>query len=226
MEQQKPVFYTELAYVIGLILLAFATAFMTVGGFGQSMVAAPSYLLHLKISQYLPFFSFGMANYTFQAFLLLVMIAVVRRFRLSYLFSFVTGVLYGLCLDGAMLVVTLIPSSHVAVRIALYILGILCCSIAVSLMFRTYISPAVYELFVKEIAEKFHIPTARFKTAYDCVNCVLSIILSFCFFGWLHFEGIGVGTILCALVNGPLIGLIGKFLDKTFHFKDAAKLRF
>lgn len=225
MENQKPIFYTELSYVIGLILLSFAPAFMTVADFGLSMVAAPSYLLHLEISKYLPFFSFGMANYSFQALLLILMVLVVRRFRISYLFSFVTGVLYGVLLDGALLLVELIPTSHIAIRILLYVLGVLCCSFAVALMFRTYVSPAVYELFVKEIAEKFGISTSRFKTGYDCVNCVLSIVLSFCFFGWLHFEGIGVGTIICALVNGTLIGWIGKWLDGHFHFSDGLPLR-
>ena len=75
--KKKPIFYTELAYVIGLILISFATALMTVADFGLSMIAAPAYLLHLKISEYLPFFSFGMASYAFQALLL------ASRFRMQ-----------------------------------------------------------------------------------------------------------------------------------------------
>ena len=95
----KRKFYTEAAYIVGLIVLAVGTALMEKANFGMSMVVAPAYLLHLKISQTLPFFSFGMAEYVFQAFLLVLVIVAVRKFKLSYLLSFVTAVIYGFVLD-------------------------------------------------------------------------------------------------------------------------------
>ena len=221
----RPIFYTELSYLIGLVLLSFATALLTVANFGQSMIAAPAYLLHLRLSEYWPFFSFGMASYLFQAVLLMAMILLVRRFRISYLFSFVTAVLYGFLLDGSLLLLSLIPTDHMVVRVILYILGLLVCATGVALMFRSYVPPAVYELFVKELAAHFSIPVSRFKTAYDCSSCILSIVLSFCFYGFLHFEGIHVGTVICAAINGTLIGLIGKWLDSHFRFSDGLGLR-
>ena len=73
---KKPVFYTELAYPIALLLLALGTALTAYGGFGISMVVAPAYILHLRVSELLPFFSFGVAEYTLQAVILLLLIAV------------------------------------------------------------------------------------------------------------------------------------------------------
>ena len=61
---KKTVFYTEAAYLLGIVLLAFGTSLMELADFGMSMIVAPAYLLHLKLSQILPFFSFGMAEYT------------------------------------------------------------------------------------------------------------------------------------------------------------------
>ena len=220
MGKKKPIFYTELSYVVGLVLLSFATALLTVADFGQSMVAAPAYLLHLRLVKYLPFFSFGVASYTFQAVLLVVMIILVRRFRISYLYSFVTAVLYGCFLDGSLFFVRMIPADHLAVRMVLYALGVVVCATGVALMFRSYVSPAVYELFVKEVSERFRISSARFKWAYDLSSLVLSIVLSLCFFGWPHFVGIGAGTVICAFVNGVLIGLVGKWFDNHFRFED------
>lgn len=220
MEKQKPIFYTELSYLLGLTLLSFSTALLTVANFGQSMVAAPAYLLHLKLVQYLPFFSFGMASYTLQAVLLIAMVIIVRRFRISYLFSFVTAVLYGLILDGTLFLVGMIPTDHIAVRIVLFVLGAVICSLGVALMFRSYVPPAVYELFVKELAENFRVDSSRFKSGYDIVSLVVSIVFSFCFFGWLRFVGIGVGTVICAFANGLMIGLFGKWMDNRFQFRD------
>ena len=42
---KKPVFYTELAYILGLVLLALGTALTVYGNFGVSMVVAPAYIL-------------------------------------------------------------------------------------------------------------------------------------------------------------------------------------
>ena len=111
---KRKVFYTEAAYIVGLVLLALSAALMERADFGVSMVVAPAYLLHLKVSQFLPFFSFGMAEYTLQAMLLLVMVVVLRKFKVSYLFSFVTAVLYGFILDFMMLCVSYIPNEALA----------------------------------------------------------------------------------------------------------------
>ena len=122
---KKKTFYTELAYIIGLTLLALSAALMEKADFGLSMVVAPAYLLHLKISQYLPFFTFGMAEYTFQAVVLVIMIIAIRKFKLSYLFSFVTAVLYGLILDFMIMLVGFVPSEGIVMRLVLYILCLL-----------------------------------------------------------------------------------------------------
>ena len=70
--------YTEAAYFLGLILLAVATAMMEKANFGMSMVVAPAYLIHLKLVKIWPFFSFGMAEYTLQAFLLVLIQPIAR----------------------------------------------------------------------------------------------------------------------------------------------------
>ena len=88
---KKRVFYTELAYVLGLLALAVGTALMERADFGVSMVVAPAYLLHLKLSEFWPFFTFGMAEYTFQAVLVLVTMLLLRRAKLSYFFLLCHG---------------------------------------------------------------------------------------------------------------------------------------
>ena len=107
--KEKRIFYRELAYVAGIIVLAIGTAFMERADFGMSMVVAPAYLLHVKVSEFWPFFTFGMAEYVFQAMLLLLLIIVMRRVKKSYLFSFVTAIIYGFVLDAAMMAIGLLP---------------------------------------------------------------------------------------------------------------------
>ena len=221
----KRTFYTELAYVFGLVFLTLGVALMEKPDFGVSMVVAPAYLLHLKISQNWSFFTFGMAEYSLQAVLVLVMALAVRRFKLSYLFSFITAVIYGFLLDLCILLVSFIPMETIGLRIAYYTLGMVLCAIGISMFFHTYISPLVYELFVKEISTKANIEIHRFKTVYDICSCLTAVILSFCFFGLWTFRGVWWGTVICALINGTLIGLCSKFLESRFEFRDAFNLR-
>ena len=222
---KKITFYTELAYPFGISGLALGTAFMEKADLGISMVVAPAYLLYMKVSTVWSFVTFGMAEYTLQACLLVVMTLVLRKFKVSYLFSFVTAIIYGFTLDGCMALITTIHSSSFISCVAFYIIGLILCAIGVALIFHTYIAPEVYELFVKEVSAKMHYNISNFKFGYDCISCMVAIILSFLFFGFFRFEGVKGGTIICALINGKIIGIISNFMDKHLNFKDILTLR-
>ncbi|MCR5808284.1 MAG: DUF6198 family protein [Clostridiales bacterium] len=222
---KKPVFYTEAAYIAGLLFLALGTAFMERADLGISMVVAPAYLIHLKLSQSAAFYTFGTSEYVFQAFLILLLALVMRRFKRAYLFSFATAVIYGFTLDLFMSLAARIPIAGFAMRLVFYAAGLALCSVGVAFFFKTYLIPEAYELFVKEIAEKLGAKTAAVKTVYDIVSCAVGVALSFIFFGFGRFEGVKIGTIVCALVNGPLIGLVSSLMDRAFEFRDALPLR-
>ena len=221
----KRTFSTELAYLLGLIFIAFGAVLMEKANFGMSMIVAPAYLIYLKMSATYSFFSFGMAEYMLQGVLLVLMIIVVRKFKISYLFSFVTAVVYGFILDLFMLLMSSVQNPGIGLRILFYVLGMVFGSLGVSMEFHTYIAPEVYELFVKEVAFTFKRNIHKVKTAYDICSCTLGVILSFSFFGLWVFEGVKWGTIVCALVNGALIGLCTRTLERFFEFKDRFKLR-
>lgn len=222
---KKTVFSTEAAYVLGLAILSVGTALMERADFGMSMVVAPAYLLHLKISEFLPFFSFGMAEYTLQALVLLLLTLILRQGKRACLFSFVTAVLYGWLLDASIALISFVPGQSVGFRIVFYLVGMLLCSVGVALLFDTYITPEAYELFVKEISARYRWDLHKCKTVYDCVSCLVAIVLSFLFFGWGHFEGVKLGTVFCALCNGTLIGLCSRALHRIWVFEDKLPLR-
>ena len=189
----KRTFSTELAYVFGIVFVARGVVLMEKADFGVSMVVAPAYLLYRWLSPSWSFVTFGMAEYCLQAVLLLAMCLLLRRFRVSYLFSFVTAVVYGFVLDAFMLLGTMLPANSVWLRAIYYVLGMLFCAAGVSAMFHTYISSEAYELFVKEVSAHFGAGINRFKTGYDCVSCLIGVAMSFLAFGLWHFEGVKWG---------------------------------
>ena len=224
---KKRTFYTELAYVFGILSLVFGVTFMERADFGLSMVVAPAYVMHRFIST-LPgmgWFTFGAAEYTLQLVLVLALMIVVGKFRITYFFSFVTAVIYGFILDLVMWLTPAVPAEKIWLRIIFFILGELFCTLGVSLVFHTYIPPEAYELFVSEVSKKFNKPTARVKWIYDVVSCLTAIALSFLFFGFGVFVGVKWGTVLCAVINGVIISWMIKQEDLLFDFRDGLKWR-
>ena len=222
---KKLVLYTEVAYGLGMVGLSLSVALMTRADFGVSMVVAPAYLLYLKVNSLWPTFTFGMAEYLLQGALLVATALAVKKLRPYFLFSFVTAVVYGLLLDGWMLLTAQLPADAFGLRILWYVLGILLGAASIACFFKTYIAPEAYELLVKELAEKLQKPTHRVKTVYDCVSCVVAVLMSFAFFGLWRFEGVKLGTVICAMVNGFLIGRCTDFLERRFVWKDALPWR-
>lgn len=202
---------TDIFYILGIIILAFGITLILKGGFGMSMVVAPAYMISLKFNS----LTFGMAEYTFQAFLLVIVFSVIR-FRWVYFLSFLTAFIYGHVLDLWIWIFSNIDPQTLQTKILIYALGILMSSLGIALFFRTNLPMQVYELFVKEISEKFNWNISTVKTIYDCCSCILAVSLSLLFFGRLR--DIGIGTIICSLTNGPLIGIWGKLIDKYLVF--------
>lgn len=219
---KKPVIYTEIIYPIALILLAFGTALTAYGDFGISMVLAPAYILHLCLSRFWPFFSFGVAEYVLQATVLLVLILVMRKAKLSYLLSFAATVLYGIVLDGAMWLTTWLPGD-LYVRIVLYVIGCVICCGSLALLFGCYLPPAAYELFSKEVSAKVGKPVHVIVNYYNLASLATAVILSFLFFGELR--GVGIGTVACAFFYGIAIHLFQLLYGKIFRLTDRFNLR-
>ena len=214
---KKMKFYTEAAYLVAWILLAFGTAMQSHGGFGMSTIVTPAYVAYSYISQFAPFFSFGTAEYVMQIIVLIATMLIVKRLRPSYLFSLPVAIIYGFVLDGAVAVVSLLPTGIVA-RIIIYLVGILLCCAGVAMLFNCYLPLASHELIVKEIAAKFGLPVHKVKIAYDVTCLAIAVIASLLLFGKL--VGIGVGTVFGAFAYGPIIRLFQRLYEKLFKFED------
>ena len=214
---KKTKFYTELAFFIGLALLAFGTALTAYGNVGISMVVAPAFVLHLYVSQFLPWFSFGVAEYILQAFVLLALVLVLRKAKWTYLLSFAVTLLYGFLLDGSMMITALLPE-NIYLQIAMYVVGATVCCSALALLFCSYFPPEAYELFSKEVAAKLHKPVHKVVNVYNLCSLALAVVLSLVLFHGI--QGIGIGTVICAFAYGYVINFFQKTYGKFFTFAD------
>ena len=202
-------------WAVGLTLTALAVSLAAKSGFGVSMVVAPAYVLHLKLAEYLPWFSFGVSEFLVQFLLIAAMALIVKELRMKYILTFGTAAIYGAILDlWRKLFGTDIPSD-LPHRIFFAVCGIVICAFAISLMFRTSWPQESYDMFVKDVSEYLNIDTDKFKWGYDTASLLIAIALMLILFHTFSFEMIGIGTIVTTIVNAPLIAFFGRIVDKV-----------
>lgn len=212
---------SELSYVLGIMLISLGVTFITKSDFGVSSIVAPAYILHLKMTSLgHAWCTFGTAEYMLQGGLLVLMCIVVRRFKWKYLLSFLTSVIYGLILDGWFLIFGSEAFVTLGARIISLAVGVVISSAAIAFLFRTYFPQQVYELFVAEVVNRYDLKLSRFKLIFDLSMLAVAIVMTFAL-GVPLLSGIGLGTVICAILNSPLIGLCGRLYDRFLCF-DAA----
>ena len=213
---------SELAYLLHIIILSFAVAMLSGANFGLSMIVSPAYI----VSEWLPFLTFGQAEYIVQGILFVLMCFLLRRFKFTYLFAFLSGIIYGAVLDFWRIViphfnpaVTAPGSLPMALRCIYLVHGIVLTTFSIALAFRSYLYPQVYDFFVKAVSVGLGINRNRFKLIFDFSFLLLACILTLVIFG--RFVGVGIGTIVMTFINGPAIGFFDKLLGKLFEFKSS-----
>jgi uncharacterized membrane protein YczE len=208
----------EIAWIIGIVGCALGVSLCTKANFGLSMIAAPPYIFHVAFRVRKPWLTQGTAEYIWQGILLLFMCIVTGRFHWKYLLSFGTAVISGLCIDFWLLLLGGNGAyESLCLRIPSFILGAVITSLSISFAFRTTWPIAIYELLVREIADKFSLDLNKVKLMNDIIMLILSAVLAFVLTG--GFNGFGPGTILITFINAPLIAFFGKFIDRKFTFE-------
>lgn len=210
----------ELVYILGAAILSLATAMLTAADFGLSVIVSPAYLVSVKTG----LLTFGQAEYVVQGILFVLFCIIMRKIKLLYFGAFLSGIIYGFILD---LWRTWIPHLNpdiyptgtlpIQLRIVYFVVGFFINILGVTLYFKNRYYPQVYEFFVKGVSEKYHIELSKFKLTFDLAFLALSLILTLVMFH--KIVAIGVGTLIMACCNGPLIGAYSRWFDKHFELK-------
>lgn len=218
---------SELLWLLGIILVALGVAICNKADLGVSMIAAPAFVVYEAIAPLWSGFSVGVAEYSIQAVLLVLLCVSVRRFHWRYLLAFGVAVLYGYILNLFLWLLGGVRVEAVWLRWILLLVGDCVTALGVACFFRTYLPLQVYELFVAELAAHFHWNINRVKAVFDLSLLGISVVLALTLFGdvgtfpWeqigsASFHSIGLGTLVTTCINSPLIAWMGKRIDGIF----------
>lgn len=218
---------SELLWLFGNIFVALGVTICSKADLGVSMIAAPAFVVCDAVAPIWSGISVGMAEYIIQGILLILLCIIVRRFDWRYLLAFGVAVIYGYTLNLFLWVFKGVVFSQIWLRWIMLIVGDIITALGVACFFRTYLPLQVYELFVSEISLRLHFNINKTKSVFDISLLVISIVLAISLFGdistfdwsgigYKSFHSIGLGTLVTALINSPIIATMGKLLDALF----------
>ena len=209
----KKAISSEALYLIGLASLSFAVNIMEQADFGMSMIVSPAFILSKSVS----FLTYGQAEYIVASLIFILFCIIMKKFKVAYLSSFITGALYATMADVWKVILPVYPvtSQYVFfIRITYFCIGLILSALAIAMFYKTYFYPQIYDFFVKQVATKYNISLQIFKTGFDCTFLIFSVLFSLLVFHKL--VGVGIGTVIMAICNGTLINYFKNQLDKYF----------
>ena len=216
----KPIKVPSIVSLLGgLAIGCYSIPLMLHGGFGISTVSSLPY----AVSCITDVFTFGQLNYIFQAFILIFLLAVTRKFKMAYIPSFIISVTYGVGLDFGAAIVESYPTDLIWYRILWFALGAFLLCLGVYFMVRSSLPIVMDDMMVVALAEHYGVTFRRVKTLFDGSCIVMSLIVSLTFSH--DMGGIGIGTILLALFTGQTIHMIGVVLDPIFDIRPIKDLK-
>ena len=207
----------EASWIVGNILCAIGNCLVSKSAFGLSAIIAPAFILNRKIG----FLTVGMCEYLIQGIMLALCCIIIGKFKAKFIATICNILFYGACFDIINFLLSFIQPGTVVARIIVAAVGMIITGLGVALMLRTYIPPAAYEIFVKEIAEAKRFDMAKMKLIFDASMLGLTVILMFLLLGGFRLDIIGPITVIAAFLNSVLIGFFGKILDKYCDFSPA-----
>ncbi len=198
-EPRRVVVLVEILYPAALVLISLGVTLMVRARFGISVASSVAYVISLAF----PVFTFGTWSYLVMGFLMLLLIGIIRRFRVGIFLSFLVSVAFGKLVDLFSRWVAPWPDG-LPMHLVYYASGITLLTVGIALFIDTGLPPNPYERFVNDLSKHLGIPFRRVKTIYDLSSVAVAAIVLVLFVHKL--VGIGPGTVVAALANGTLIG--------------------
>lgn len=207
---EKKVLASELALAMGVLCNAIAVSLMLKSELGVSTISSVPVVLNEMFAHV----TIGSWNFLFQLVLVLVMALITRKF-LGYVFSIALALLFGYLLDFFELLFAGIDTT-LLLRIVFFFTGFFMLSVGISLMLNCRLA-LPFDLFVREMAEHFGLTVKQMKTGFDVVCVGLSVVFSLLFLEGI--AGVGLGTVFATLFTGTVTQHFVNRLNDRFVFR-------
>lgn len=200
-------------YFVGLNLIAVAVVLNIRYDFGvaafSSVMYAISEIYHISL---------GTASIICYLLFVLAQCVLSKKITVTYLLEIPLSFAFGLLTDLYDMIVPAIECP-IVLRALLFTLTLFVTAMGVYLCVKTDVVLTPTDGIVKTISEVFSIAFSAVKNIFDILLVVSSVVL--CLANHTQLYGIGVGTVLSALLLGRIIKIYERFLPLNMIEKNA-----
>lgn len=198
--------YRYLWFTIGVIINAFGVALITKAALGTSPISSVPYVLSLR-------FAPSLGAFTFVMNLLFIAAQVVlrgRKFPPIQFLQIVVNLVFSVFIDIGMKVLWWFEPTTLPIKIVALVLGcaVLGFGISVEVAPDALLVPG--EGVVGAITDRTGKRFGSIKIMFDVTLVIIALILSFIFFHGVN--GLGIGTVVSALIVGRFVNLYNAHL--------------
>lgn len=212
-------------FFLGIIINSFGIAFITKSNLGTSQISSIPYIFSLEYTD----FSFGLTTFIFNIIFILIEIALLRRdFEPIQFLQIVANIIFSFFIDVSMNLLSAFEPETLIVKLISLFIGctILAIGICIEVAPNVIVIPGEGVVRALALAIAIKKPKVKFGTIkiyFDVTLIIIACILSFIFFGELN--GIGLGTIVSALIVGRFINLVNRHFKFLRHIRALARLK-
>lgn len=196
-------------YVLGLFVLALGVSISVKSNLGVSPVSSLAYVLSLIFPLKMGYFTMGV----FISFILVQFLLLGKEFKILSSLQVLCSVLFGYFVNfsNALLSSIEVPPS-LPVRLFLAVLSAAVCGLGIFLYVGARVMPLPAEGLTEVISMKVKKSFSKVKVFFDLTMLVVSVLFSLFFLG--NIRGIGLGTLISALLIGKFVGVFSAFLKE------------
>ena len=212
-----------LFFLIGILINAFGVALITKAALGTSPISSVPYVLSLRFAPTLGAFTFVMNL----LFIILQPVLLRRDYQPIQLLQIVVNIVFSWFIDVSMNLLGWLEPQNIAVELIVLLLGCAVLGFGISVEVAPDVLLVPGEGLVGALTAASGRRFGSVKVAFDVTLVLISLALSLFFFHRLN--GLGLGTVISALLVGRFVNLYNSRLPliahiaRLAHKPDAAK---
>ena len=194
-------------FILGLIINSFGVAFITKSALGTSQISSIPYVLSLKFTN----LSFGQTTFIFNMLFILIQLLILKKdFRPIQFLQIAANILFSFFIDVSMTLLTGLNPQTIPLRSLSLLVGCAILAVGISVEVAPDVIKVPGEGLVHAMARVSGMEFGKVKIRFDVTLIIMAMLLSFLFFHKLN--GIGLGTIISAVLVGPMISFVNRHL--------------
>ncbi|MDY6065848.1 MAG: DUF6198 family protein [Finegoldia sp.] len=200
-------------FLLGTFVNSLGIALITKANLGTSQISGISYVLSLKFEN----LSFGLITFLLNVVFLIMQIMILKsRTDLKIIAQLPVSFLLGFFVNISMGIFSFVDPNNFLAKVLFLLLGCTILGLGISIEVAPDIVKIPGEAIVFTIAREYKLDFGKVKVIFDIILVAIALVISLIAFG--SVKGIGVGTLVSALLVGRIVnffnGKLGNFYNK------------